>query len=434
VSGHALAADGVSAPRTAPSLRRIASAGAIGNLIEWYDWSVYAFFAPVLATEFFPAHNRTASMLLIFATFAVGFVMRPLGGLLLGPIGDRHGRTALLAATIGLMGGAALVIAICPAYDSIGVAAPIILVLARLVQGVSAGGEFGGAVTYLVENAPANRRGFIGSFQQVSTGLGALLASGTGAIVTAAFTTSQVNSFGWRLPFVLGAVLSLVGLWLRRGVGEGESFQRVERDQQRPGMFEAIVAHPAASLRVVGIVMVETLTYYVWLTYLPTYAHEASGIPLSTALAVNTATTVVFVVLTPVAGILSDRVGRKPLMIVPTICFAVLTWPLLRLVGNGEVWALALASLIAAVLSASYSGVIVTLMAEQFPTRVRTAGVAAPAALGVALFGGTAPLIITSWSASGVAVAGIAIYTLITAVISGVVYVRMRETAHATLT
>jgi MHS family alpha-ketoglutarate permease-like MFS transporter len=155
---------------------------------------------------------------------------------------------------------------------------------------------------------------------------------------------------------------------------------------------------------------------------------------LSTALAVNTATTVVFVVLTPVAGILSDRVGRRPLMIVPTVCFAVLTWPLLRLVGNGEVWALALASLVAAVLSASYSGVIVTLMAEQFPTRIRTAGVAAPAALGVALFGGTAPLIITSWSASGVAVAGIAIYTLTTAVISGVVYVRMRETAHATLT
>jgi MHS family alpha-ketoglutarate permease-like MFS transporter len=331
------------------------------------------------------------------------------------------------------MGGAALIVAVCPAYSSIGVAAPIILVIARLIQGVSAGGEFGGAATYLVENAPGTRRGFIGSFQQVSTGLGALLASATGAAITSGLTTNQLNSFGWRLPFAFGAVLSVAGIWLRRRVGEGESFRRVERDKARPGVFEALIAHPAASLRVLGIVMVETLTYYVWQTYLPTYAHEASGIALSTALTVNTATTVVFVVLTPMAGILSDRIGRKPLMIVPTICFAVFTWPLLRLVGEGHVWALAVASVIAAVLSASYSGVIVTLMAEQFPTRIRTAGVAAPAALGVALFGGTAPLIVTAWAAHGVAVAGITIYTLVTAIVSGTVYVRMRETAHTAL-
>jgi MHS family alpha-ketoglutarate permease-like MFS transporter len=408
---------------------RMVAAGAIGNLIEWYDWAIYGFFAPVIASQFFPDENAVLALALTFATFAVGFVMRPLGGLLLGPFGDRHGRTSLLALTVGIMGAASLLIAVCPNYAAIGIAAPALLLVARLAQGLSAGAELGGAATFLVESARSNRRGLTGSWQQATTGLGALLASGIGAGLSAVLNENSLNGWGWRLPFAFGALLALVAVALRRGLGDPRP---ADADHKPVGMFEALTSQPRACVRVVAIILIETLTFYIWLVYLPTWAQTEGDVGFGAALTVSTCTLAVFVVLTPLCGMLSDRIGRRPLLLVPTLGFAVLTAPLLALAA-ASLAGYVVASLVGAVLSSMFSGVIITTMAEQFPTRVRVGGVAGPAALGVALFGGTAPLIITALQGRDIALSGIAVYTVVAAVVSGTVYWRMKETAHQPL-
>jgi MHS family alpha-ketoglutarate permease-like MFS transporter len=273
------AAAGTAATRSATRLtgkqRKAIVAGSIGNTVEWVDWAVYSTLAPVFASQFFAKGDPAAALLSTLAVFAVGFVMRPIGGALLGAYADRRGRKKGLVLTIGLMAGAAFVIAICPTYEAIGIAAPVVLLLARLVQGFSAGGEFGSSSSFLVESAAPRRRAFAGSWQQVSVGAGALIASLMGFVLTSTLSEAAMQSWGWRLAFGIGGLLGLVGLWLRVGVEETESFRTASaqgRTARRNPLIGVFTEHPGAALRVVGITIAGTLTYYVWISYMPGYA------------------------------------------------------------------------------------------------------------------------------------------------------------------
>ncbi|ASW55387.1 MFS transporter [Plantactinospora sp. KBS50] len=410
--------------------RRAVVAGSIGNTVEWVDWAVYASFAPIFATQFFPSGDPKADLLATLAVFAVGFVMRPIGGALLGSYADRHGRKAGLTLTISLMAGASLVIAICPPYSVIGILAPLVLVLARLVQGFSAGGEFGTSSAFLVESAAPGRRAFVGSWQQVSVGAGGLIASLLGVLLTRTLTDDALSSWGWRVAFGVGGLLGLVGLWLRLSVEETEAFtglaeRRADRPKPRP-LRDMLVNHPGAALRVVGITIAGTLLYYMWISYMPGYAHTAEGVPLSEAFLANSLAIAIFLVLLPFGGKLSDRFGRKPTLLAFAIGFLLLAWPAFHFIGGGF-WPLFLVELAGVVFMVGYSANCAAVMAEQFPAEVRTTGIGLPYALAVALFGGTAPYL-TTWLASSGHRDLVWMYAAAAAVVGIVVYATMPET------
>ncbi|MEU5838067.1 MFS transporter [Streptomyces diacarni] len=414
--------------RLSPAQRKAIVAGTIGNTVEWVDWALYSIFVKIIADEFFPRGNEAVALLSTLAVFAVGFVMRPIGAAVLGSYADRHGRKKGLTLTVGLMASAAFVIALTPSYETIGFLSPVILLLARLAQGFSAGGEFGSSSAFLVESAARGRRAFAGSWQQVSVAGGVLIASLLGTVATSLLSDGALHSWGWRLAFVAGGLLGLIGLWLRVSVEDTESFTEARgagRTRHNPikAMF---VDHPAAALRVAGITVAGTLTYYIWVNYLPTYANLTTGIPLSTALLSQTLCLIVFVVALPFAGLLSDRVGRKPTLVAFAGGFVVLAWPLLHLLRDNFL-SLFLVQLVGMLLILGYSANCAVIMAEQFPAEVRATGIALPYALAVALFGGTAPYVTTWLHESGLSDL-LWVYVSAASLISLVVYLTMPET------
>lgn len=415
--------------------RKAIVAGGIGNTVEWVDWAVYGTFSSVFAGQFFPPGNETAALLATLAVFAVAFVMRPIGGALLGAYADRHGRKSGLTLTIAMMAGASLLIAICPPYSTIGVLAPLVLLVARLVQGLSGGGEFGSSSAFLVEYAAAGRRAFAGSWQQVSVGAGALIASLLGTVLTSTLDSAALHAWGWRVAFAVGGLLGLVGLWLRRAVEETDAFEQVrsregERERRHP-LVAMLRDHPGAALRVVGVTIAGTLIYYVWVTYMPTYARLATGIPLKTALLANTLAMVVFLVLLPFGGLLSDRIGRKPTMTAFAVGFMLLAWPAFHFLA-ASFWSVFAIELAGLVLLVGYSANCAAIMAEQFPAEVRTTGIGLPYALAVALFGGTAPYI-TTWMNSHHLGNMVWLYVAAGALVGVLVYATMPETRHREL-
>ncbi|MEV7422390.1 MULTISPECIES: MFS transporter [unclassified Streptomyces] len=408
--------------------RKAIIAGTIGNTVEWVDWALYSIFVKIIADEFFPQGDGAVALLSTLAVFAVGFVMRPVGAAVLGVYADRHGRKKGLTLTVGLMAGAAFIIALTPSYASIGVLSPLILLLARLVQGFSAGGEFGSSSAFLVESAARGRRAFAGSWQQVSVAGGVLIASLLGTIATSALSEEALHSWGWRVAFILGGLLGLIGLWLRVSVEDTDSFNEAQgtgRTRSNP-LKAMFVEHPGAALRVAGITIAGTLTYYIWVNYLPTYANLTTGIPLKTALLSQTLCLVVFVVALPFVGLLSDRIGRKPTMAAFAGGFVVLAWPLLHLL-DGSFLSLFLVQLTGMLLVLGYSANCAVIMAEQFPPEVRATGIALPYALAVAVFGGTAPYLTTWLHESGHSDL-LWVYVSAASLVSFLVYVTMPET------
>ncbi|MGD3109077.1 MFS transporter [Streptomyces sp. YGL11-2] len=438
-----------------PSPIRQLAAASIGNAVEWYDWYAYSFLAAYFADQVFPkeAGNSLVPLLSTFAVFAVGFFMRPVGGLLMGAVADRRGRRAALTLTILLMGGASLLVALTPTYAATGVLAPVVLVIARLVQGLSVGGEFAASTTFLVESAGPGRRGLFSSFQYVSTTLGQLLASGTGALLAALLTERQMGQWGWRAAFLGGALLSLLGLWIRSGAQETRSpaldsvpargsarsggtpsavqTSAAERQAARPGLFEGLRRHPRQSLLICGITAGGTLAYYTWTTYLPTYAQVNAGFDKADSLTVSTLSLVFFALLQPLGGLLSDRIGRKPLLFAFALGFAVLAVPLLHLV-NGAFLSLLLVQCAGMVLLTGYTAVAAAVNAEVFPARVRAAGIGFPYSLTVALFGGTAPYVGTWFKQAGHPDL-FPWYVAVLCLISFGVYLTLPETAHREL-
>ena len=394
--------------------------------MEFVDWNIYATFSPFFAAQFFPSSNKTTALLSTLVVFAGGFLMRPIGAAVLGSYADRHGRMRGLTVSVFLMAASSLAIAICPSYSTIGVAAPAVLVVARLLQGFSNGGEFGASSAFLVEMAPPGRRAFFGSWQQVTVSASHLIVSGIGTALAFSLSNDAMHSWGWRIAFLIGAALGLIGLWLRMVVDEPAIFAAKRGHRQAHPLREMVKHHRRAALRVVGITIAGTLTYYIWITYMSTYAHVAVGIPLSTALLANTIAVAVFTCLIPLGGLLSDRIGRRPVMMAFALGFAIIAWPALHMLQN-DFWTLLAIELVGVVLLVGYSANCAAVMAEQFPTEVRTVGIAVPYAIAVAIFGGTAPYIMT-WLVTHDAIAWMAIYVIVASLASFAVYASMPET------
>ncbi|GAA3813544.1 MFS transporter [Sphaerisporangium flaviroseum] len=423
-------------PRQAPlgvprSRVRQLLAANIGNAVEWFDWYTYSFLAVYFSTQVFPksAGNSLVPLLSSFAVFAVGFFMRPLGGLLVGSFADRYGRKAAMTFTISLMGAGSLLMALTPTYASVGMLAPVILTLARLTQGLSVGGEFAAATTFLVESAPPGRRGLFSSFQYVSTTVGQLLASGLAALLAAGITEAQMSSWGWRVPFAVGALASLVGLWIRRSADETTTLAEdiKKGTAEKPKLFDFLVHHPGKAALIVGITMAGTVAYYTWTTFLPTYAQLTVKFDKAEALQAGTLSLLFFMVLQPLLGMLSDRIGRRPMLIMFGVAFTLLPVPLMGMLTDSFA-SLLLVQCVGMVFLGCFTSISAAVNSELFPTRVRASGAGFPYSLTVALFGGTAPLVGTALIDAGNAGA-FAWYMSVLALGSTLVYVfALKET------
>ncbi|MDX3535882.1 MFS transporter [Streptomyces sp. MB09-01] len=415
------------APPAAPVVngRRQLLAASAGNLAEWYDWLAYAYLSAYFADQIFPPGGDPVVLALsAFAVFAVGFAARPVGGLLLGVLADRRGRRAAMATTITLMGAGQLAMALLPTYEQIGMASPVLLVVIRLAQGLSVGGESTVSAVFVVESAPATRRGLYSSIGYVSGNLGQLLAAGVAALLTWQLTAGQMHAWGWRLAFGLGAVACLTGLWVRHGTQE--TYRPGTERTARPRPFDFLRSNPREAALIVGMTLGATVTFYTWTTFLPTYARLVVGFDPGSALAVSTISLAFFTALQPLAGRLSDRVGRKPLLITFGAGFTVLTVPLLGLLRD-SFWSMLLISCGGMVLLTGYTAVSGAVMVELFPASVRTAGIGLPYAATVAAAGGTAPYLATALIEKGHA-DWFGWYVSALTLVSTLVYIGMRET------
>lgn len=409
---------------TRHGLRQIAAAG-VGNAVEWYDWYTFGFLATIFAGQIFKSGDPLASLLYAYIVFAAGFLLRPIGGLLVGNLADRIGRKSTLYLTILTMGLGSLIIGITPTFDAIGVWSPILLVVGRAISGLSVGGEFAANSVFLVESAPPRRRGFFSSFQYVSTTIGQLLASGLAAMLVLMLSKQEMAAWGWRIPFIVGAVLSLVGIWIRRGA---EETYAVAEKTERPGIFHALVKYPRQSLLIVGVTIAGTITYYTWTTYLPTYATKNGGPDTGTMLLISTIALAFFALIQPVVGSLSDRYGRKPFLIGFAAIFTALIIPGLYLVSKTGFWGALLTAMAGMVVLSGYTSIAAALNAEIIPTHVRAGGIGFPYSVAVALFGGTAPAMGTlfaDWGNPGL----FGWYVMLLTAISLVVYIFLPETA-----
>jgi MHS family alpha-ketoglutarate permease-like MFS transporter len=364
--------------------------GSLGNLIEWYDWYAYAAFSIYFASVFFPSGNPTAQLLNTAGIFAVGFLMRPLGGWLFGMYADRFGRRAALTLSVTMMGVGSLAIALTPGYGQIGALAPILLVLARLLQGLSLGGEYGTSATYLSEVATPHRRGFYSSFQYVTLIGGQLLALGLQIVLQQTLTSAQMQSWGWRISFVVGAIAAVTVMWLRRTMDESENYQLAVKEDTERGSLKVLLAYPRECLTVVGLTLGGTIAFYTFTTYMQKFMINTTGLPKEQVTWINFVALLLFVGLQPLVGAFSDRVGRRPLLIAFGIGATLGTVPLLTAVGHaGSALSAFGLMMIGLVIVSGYTSINAVVKAELFPARIRALGVGLPYALTVAIFGGT---------------------------------------------
>lgn len=369
--------------------------GSVGNLIEWYDWYVYSAFAVYFSAEFFPKGDPTSQLLNTAAIFAVGFLMRPIGSLLMGRYADRHGRRAALTLSITVMAGGSFIIACTPSYESIGIMAPIILVLARLLQGLSLGGEYGTSATYLSEMASSGRRGFYSSFQYVTLVAGQMVALGVQIVLQQLLSEPDMKAWGWRIPFIIGAMGAVAVLWLRRTMDESEQFSNIKsQKRENAGTVRALMKHPKAVLTVVGLTLGGTVAFYTYTTYLQKFMVNTVGLPKEIVSWINFVALLIFVVLQPIAGLLSDKIGRRPLLMAFGILGTLLTAPIFFFMEKtSEPIVAFLLMMFGLIIVTGYTSINAIVKAELFPTEIRALGVGLPYALTVAIFGGTAEFI-----------------------------------------
>ncbi|EON10694.1 MULTISPECIES: MFS transporter [Pandoraea] len=422
----ASAAPNATAPsaRTTPHAWRVIVSASIGNALEWFDLVVYGFFAVTIAKLFFPTGNDTVSLLLTLGTFGVSFFMRPLGAIVIGAYADRAGRKAALTLSILLMMVGTLLIALMPTYTSIGVLAPVGIVIARMVQGFSAGGEFGSATAFLAEHAP-QRRGFFSSWQVASQGLTTLLAAGFGALLTGNLSPEAMASWGWRVPFFFGLLIGPVAYYIRRRLDETPEFLDIEPTQNP--LRDTFASQKERLLLAIGVVVMATVATYLVL-YMPTYAVKQLGLPSSAAFSAVLLTGVVQLIVAPIVGHWSDTHGRIKPMLAAAVALLVLVYPMFRFLdANPTFGSLMVFQIVLGLLMTTYFGALPALLTELFPTQVRTTGLSLSYNIAATVFGGFAPFIIT-WliGATGNKLAP-SFYLIFAAVISITALLRSRK-------
>ncbi|MDQ8033828.1 MFS transporter [Bordetella genomosp. 1] len=381
-------------------------AAVIGNALEWYDFLVFAFMTPIIAKLFFPVDpnvpgSELNSILMTTAIFGVGFFMRPVGGILLGLYGDRKGRKAAMVLVTSLMAVSIALITVAPTYHAAGILAPIFILIARLLQGFSAGGEFGTSTALLIEMAPKDRRGFYGSWQMAGQMLALLIGAAFGTLITEVFTTAEIEAWAWRLPFAFGLMIVPLAIYIRRNVDETDAFKEMKQEQatgkvERLSLGQMIAQHTRETLIGVGLVVTATVSIYITFTYLVTYSTKILMLPMTQTFMVQMAGAALMVLLTPFMGAWSDRIGRRPLVIASLIGYLVVLYPLYAwLTAAPSIERLLVVQLVVCLFVSAFFGVFSTVMAELFPPRVRSVGLSLAYNVAVMIFGGFAQFIVT---------------------------------------
>lgn len=408
------------------------NAAVFGNMLEWYDFAVYSYVATIIARNFFPQGDEVAALLATFAVFGVGFVIRPLGAVVIGRIGDVKGRKAAMMITIMMMAAGTVMIALIPSYATIGIAAPALLVLARLLQSFSVGGEFATSIAFIVEWAPAKKRGLYGSFQQISTVSGLLLGSGVAALLNTIIEPAAMESWGWRVPFLVGGLIGFVGLYMRRNVDETPAYEQAQAQPvEAPAASD--ISPVAAAAKAFGFAIIWTVSFYIFLFYMPTFTQRYAGLSRAEALWSNTAGLLLLAICIPLMGALSDRIGRKPLLLTCCAIFLILPYPLFQMMQGGSLIAILLIQLLVGASIALYAGPAPATMVEIFRTKTRSTYMSIGYALAATIFGGFAPFIAT-WliSVTGSPISP-TFYVMAAAAISAIAVLGLRETAHEPL-
>jgi len=370
---------------------RHVSAGCVGNVLEWYDFAIYGYLAAAIGRQFFPATDPTASLLAAFAVFAVGFLMRPVGGVLIGHIGDRHGRRMALLVSVAGMAVPTVLIGLLPTYASIGLAAPVILIVLRMIQGIAVGGEYVGSMVFLVEAAPAGRRGLFGAFAGVGTVLGILIGSAAATLLTALADPAVVEAWAWRVPFLAGILPAFAGILLR-GTVEKEPPRRADRG--RLPIVEALATHPREIVVLAALNAFNAVGFYVSFVYVASWLQLADGIAPDVALGLNTTSMVILLFVVAGFGWLSDRIGRVPILVGATLGGIVFAWPLFWLMHLGGA-APAFAGQLGLVVLVGACGVLPATMVEAVGARVRVSAIAVACNVSMGIIGGLSPLVAT---------------------------------------
>ncbi|MDH4569272.1 MFS transporter [Pseudomonas sp. BN414] len=424
------------ASHSGTSRARQVTAAVIGNALEWYDFIVYGFLSSIIARLFFPSNSEYASLLMALATFGVGFFMRPVGGVLLGMYADRKGRKAAMQLIILLMTLSIALIAFAPDYAAIGIGAPLLIVIARMLQGFATGGEYASATAFLVESAPANRRGLYGAWQLFGQCLAVFAGAGMGALVTHSLSPEALDSWGWRVPFILGLLIGPVGLWMRRHMEETEAFIDAQHEHKGESfsLLRVVREHRRAVLATMGGTISGTVAFYVVLVNMPTFAHKQLGLPLDQVFMVQMLAVALMTVIIPLSGALSDRIGRRPVLFGGTLAFFLLVYPLFSWVAEApSLERLLVMQLLLCSMIGVFYGPAPTAVAEQFPTRVRSTGLAFAYNVAVMLFGGFAPFIVTWLTQVGGTPVAPAYYVLFASFVGLVATCYLREGAPAAL-
>jgi MHS family proline/betaine transporter-like MFS transporter len=412
-------------------VRKAVAGASIGNAVEWFDFAIYGFLATFIAANFFPSGNETAALLNTFAIFAAAFFMRPLGGFVFGPLGDRIGRQRVLAVVILLMSCSTLAIGLLPTYTAIGVAAPLLLLFLRCLQGFSAGGEYGGGAVYLAEFASVKRRGLTVTFMVWSGVLGFLIGSVTVTLLQALLPTEAMESYGWRIPFLLAGPLGLVGLYIRLRLDDTPQFAELSKTQQlaKSPLREAVRTAWRPILQVIGLMIIFNIGYYVVFSFLPTYFIKTLHFTKTNAfVSITLASLVALILILPLAA-LSDRIGRRPMLVAGALTFAIGGYPLFLLLNSGSLASAIAAHCGLAAIEAVYVCAAVAAGVELFATRVRYSGFSIGYNLCVAAFGGTTPYVVTWLTAKTANSVAPAYYVVAAAVVSLLTVLTLRETA-----
>jgi len=373
-------------------------AGSIGNALEWFDYGLYGYFSSVIATLFFPSQDPLTSLMMTFIVFGVGFVMRPIGGMIFGHYADKAGRSKALSATVMLMGVSTFAIGCLPTYSQIGVAAPILLALCRLVQGISTGGEWGSCMSFLAEYGRSDNRGFIVSWSQFSIAVGLLMGSALGTVLTAALSQESLYAWGWRIPFWTGLLIAIFGLYVRSKVEETPKYKEVELSNGVADMpvVELFKKYRYETLVNIGVVIGWTISYWIIMAYMPTYISKVLQYPLWVGMSFNSVLLIIFMIAIPFAGMLADRIGRRPVMLIATAGFILFSYPLFYLMSTVKTaGVLFFVLLVLALLQALLCGGATVYIPEIFPTHIRCSAIGVGYNFAVAAFGGTAPFVAT---------------------------------------